>query len=689
MPQESILYKALFNSAADGIIILNHKGLIQAFSPAAEALFGYCADEVLDQNVSMLMPESVAKDHDHHLEQYLKTGQAAIIGRGREVIAKRKDGSLFDMHLSVGRADYADQPPAFVGICHDLTQYKETLHNFERVDMRYRSVFDSQGLYIVRMQLSGDIMLANKTFAALVTGEGKGLNGDENFLQCLDDASQEEFKTRLAFLAKGGENEFKLPLTIRTPYQKTDVEWWIKRVTDLDGTHIQAVGIDISEKVVASNEAYFLKYFDDITKLPKLEYVRKRFEALDCDQDDQVYAFVQFEVSDYKRMIKLSGENVVASKLRKISTIIEQNPAIEFASRLIEGRFLVIYKIPEEVDVHEYVPSRIQHLRKLLNNQVVISSELDAGYTLYDPQYSFDHGVVRAKMALAYARENELACCFYNQAIQRDYDRRKQVERGVVRALGYKDIAVHFQPKINLQTGEVCGYESLMRWHSEQLGYVSPLDIIKTVYELDLVIDLDKYIIIQTLDAIQQHREVFSASTPVSINMSAKSFARRDVIEFLILALQERDLPAEIIEVEVTEDAVLSIGDVVKANAELLQNHRINICLDDFGTGYSALSYLGKLPLDNLKIDRLFINEIKTHRGRVMLEAIISIAKSLNLTVTAEGVEDQEQAKLLQELGCDYAQGFLYAKALAPETLESFLFERAQMVPRMGASRSF
>ena len=198
-----------------------------------------------------------------------------------------------------------------------------------------------------------------------------------------------------------------------------------------------------------------------------------------------------------------------------------------------------------------------------------------------------------------------------------------------------------------------------------------------------IVQELDKYIITKTLNAIQTHQSLFCEATPVSINVSAKSFVRRDVIEHLIIGLQERGLPSEVVEVEVTEDAVLSIGEAVKANADLLRAHRINICLDDFGTGYSALSYLGKLPLDNLKIDRAFVNEVKTHRGRVMLEAIVSIAKSLHLTVTAEGVEDQEQHEILAAIGCHFAQGYLYSKALPTQELQQFLADHQGSVEQL------
>ncbi|TPE48567.1 EAL domain-containing protein [Maribrevibacterium harenarium] len=181
---------------------------------------------------------------------------------------------------------------------------------------------------------------------------------------------------------------------------------------------------------------------------------------------------------------------------------------------------------------------------------------------------------------------------------------------------------------------------------------------------------------IQVMQLSSRLEMLFTEQSPVSINISAMSFVRRDVIEHLIMGLQVRGLSSDIVEVEVTEDAVLSIDTVVKQNASLLHAHRIKICLDDFGTGYSALSYLGKLPLDNLKIDRAFVNEIKTKRGRVMLEAIISVAKSLDLTVTAEGVEDLEQRDLLASLGCDYAQGYLFAKALPVAELAQFINER-------------
>lgn len=677
MNQDGILYRALLSAAADGILIINYQGIIEEFSPAAEALFGYSINEAVGKNISILMPEGMASKHDDYIHSHLKTGHTEIIGRGREVQARRKNGELFDMHLSVGRTSSDDGKPSFVGICHDLTEYKQALQKLERIDLRYRSVFDSQGLYIVRMDLDGEIILANRTFENLFTAHG--LDRSNNFIRCLFDGSREEFVGRMELLRHGGDNEFKLPLTLQVGASRNEIEWWLRRITDGDGSHIQAVGIDISEKVIAANEAYFLKHFDKVTKLPNLEFLRKRFNQLESSAEGFSYAFVQFELTNFKRMLKLDGDFEVDEKLRRITSVFEQAPAIMMASRLSGGCFLVVYQVPKLSNIEDYVGECLQNLQEWLSLQSVLSTEMCAGCAIYESNMSFDQLVSSSEIALAYAKQEELLLALYNDTIQREHNRAKQIEVGLVGALGQGKIKVFMQPKIDLKTGLVCGYEALMRWFDDQLGFISPLEIIKVVHELDLVVELDKYIISKTLNEISEYQSLFGEATPVSINVSAKSFARRDVIEHLILGLQERQICSEVVEVEVTEDAVLSIGEAVKANADLLQQHRINICLDDFGTGYSALSYLGKLPLDNLKVDRVFVNELNTNRGRVMLEAIISIAKSLNLTITAEGVEDECQRDILMQMGCDFAQGFLFAKAMPTSRLQQFLSEHNEM----------
>lgn len=672
MSEEGSLYQALINAAADGIIMIDCRGRIETFSPAAEALFGYSADEVIGQNVSILMPSDMASQHDGYLQNHVRTGNEAIIGKGREVTGRRKNGELFEMHLSVGKAMGRDGQPSFVGICHDLTDYKTALYQLQRVDTRYKSVLDSQGLLIVRMSLNGDVLLSNQAFENFLAELPK--RDHFKFVDCLQGNDIDTFQSHLSSLREEGNTEFKLMLTMKSLGQSScEVEWWIRRVMDPDGVHIQAVGIDVSEKVLASNEAYLLKHFDPVTKLPNVDFLRKKFAESERCHPDQSFVFVQFELVSFQRMRKLGSDLEVDENLRFLASTFKQDPSVEAVSRIAQGRFLIIYRAPRQHDAKEVVSTYLNYLEQRIQAQSIVAPEWRAGCAPHWEGTSFDHTLACSEMALSYSHQKNHAIVFYSSEIQKLCERTKILHRRLVNALAFGHIKVFMQPKINLKTHTICGFEALMRWSDDILGFVSPFEIIQVVQELGLEAELDRYIITKTLNAISEHKTLFSTEAPVSINISAKSFIRRDVIEHLVYGIAERDLCYQMVEVEVTEDAVLSIDEVVKTNAKLLQEHKINICLDDFGTGYSALSYLGKLPLDNLKIDRAFVKEIHTERGKVMLEAIVSIAKSLDLTVTAEGVEESDQCAMLEEMGCDFAQGFLFSKALPMEELNCFL----------------
>ncbi|MAF15638.1 MAG: hypothetical protein CMG93_06625 [Marinomonas sp.] len=571
MSQNGTLYQALLSAAADGIIIIDSKGVIATFSPAAEALFGYSADEVVGKNVAVLMPAETAQQHDHFIRRHMDMGNQSIISQGREVIGRRKNGDLFEMHLSVGKAQHEQGEVSFVGICHDLTEYKNALNQLQAIDARYQDA--------------------------------------------------------------------------------------------------------LSEKDSVSDEVYFLKHFDAITKLPNIDFLRQTFAQMDYQADAHELSFIQFELVSFQRMRKLGSEHEVEENLRYIASVLKKAPNVLDVSRIAQGRFLIIYRTYKEHVAQLQISNYLGFIEQRLKGYSSVAPTWRAGCAIHCDGTTFNHTLTCSEMALTYAHKHSCSLAIYDVEIQRVCERAQILQRRLVNALAFGYIQVYMQPKIHLSQHKVSGFEALMRWHDDILGAVSPFEIIQTVQELGLETELDRYIITKTLNTMSENINLFSDDTPVSINISAKSFIRQDVIEHLIFGIRERELCSQMIEVEVTEDAVLSINDAVRTNAGLLREHRINVCLDDFGTGYSALSYLGKLPLDNLKIDRAFVNEIHTERGKVMLEAIISIAKSLSLTVTAEGVEDATQCAMLKSMGCDYAQGFLFSPAIPVTELRVFLSE--------------
>lgn len=667
---EGSLYKALFEAAADGIIIINARGIIQSFSPSAELLFGYTEAEVFGQNVSILMPKSDGDRHDGYLKSYLDSGKAAIIGKGREVTAMKKSGQLFQMHLSVGRAETSDGQPFFVGICHDLSMYQNVVEQLERVDVRYRNVFDSEGLFIVRISLSGTIILSNRSFSQQF--HHNKIAGDD-FLECVAEPSKKDAKLLFSLSESGFKNELKMSLMMESSSSHTEVEWRFKLVKDNIGCHIQGVGIDVSEKVVAANEAFFLRNFDPVTKLPQLDYVQQLFG--DNQAENTLFCFMAFELTDFDRIRKLNGEVLTDKMLEELARSLEERVSYLHCSRLQASRFLLIFAVDSAQNLQQIVESKATELHTELERTVgEISSDIRAGSAfLSKNKDNFSDVVERALMAIEYSRQNMLFLSCYNESIHQAADRKKGIQKALIKAIENAEIDVYFQPKIDFKRNRVAGYEALMRWFSSDFGFVSPLEVIETAQELNLPLELDKCLMHKTLSIIKANPSIFNADTPVAINVSAKSFGVKRLIDGLIDKINLYGIDPKSIEVEVTEDALLTIGDQVKSNASALREAGVKICLDDFGTGYSALSYLGKLPLDNLKIDRSFVMESEQESGRLMLEAIVSIAKSFHLTVTAEGIETPEQQAFLAKIGCEYAQGFYYSKAISVKDIPQWM----------------
>ncbi|ETX12681.1 hypothetical protein MUS1_01610 [Marinomonas ushuaiensis DSM 15871] len=673
--QESPLYKALFKAAADGIIIINSRGIIESFSPSAEALFGYSEMEMLGRNVSILMSKKDAPRHDGYLNKYMESGKTAIIGKGREVTAMKKNGQMFQMHLSVGRADTGDSGTLFVGICHDLSDYQNVVNQLEHIDIRYRNVLASEGLYIVRITLDGTIILSNNTFShQFLDGHIKG----NIFLDSVAESSKKDAQLLFTLPGNGLANELKMSLMMRHDDTHKEVEWWFKQVKDGLGNHIQAVGIDISEKVVASNEAFLLKNFDPITQLPKLAYVQQLFsqyQSEKCTGNSANLCFMIFELIDFERIRVLNGEVVADKILGELARLLDERISFQHCTRLQASRFLLIFETHSTDTLENQILHKAEHIQQALQSMIGdISSDIRIGTGCFNATNGvFNDAVERALMAIEFSHQHSLFLSSYNDSIHQAATRKKGIQKMFLGVIESAKIDVYFQPKIDLKSRNIAGYEALMRWFTDEYDYISPQEIIDTAQELNLLFELDKCVIHKALSIIDANPDLFTATTPVSINISARNFGFKALIDGLIHDVEARGIDPRSIEVEVTEDALLTIGDKVQTNANALRKAGIKICLDDFGTGYSALSYLGKLPLDNLKIDRSFVIESENKSGRLMLEAIVSIAKSYHLTVTAEGIETVQQQDVLSSIGCEYAQGFYYSKALPAEELLAWI----------------
>jgi len=226
---------------------------------------------------------------------------------------------------------------------------------------------------------------------------------------------------------------------------------------------------------------------------------------------------------------------------------------------------------------------------------------------------------------------------------------------------------VAYQPKIDLRTERVVGFEALARWDHPRLGRIGPADFIQVAEESDLILELGTWVLDSVCAQLANWRSYLDEPIPVSVNVSSRQFEGTGIASVVRAALAKHDIPAELLELELTETMLLEDRQDLVRMMNDLSDLGVKIAIDDFGTGYSALSYLKQFPIDVLKIDRAFIREIGGDDGdEAISTAIISMAHSMALQVVAEGVETPEQLSILRTLGCDAAQGFYFAHPAPP-----------------------
>jgi EAL domain-containing protein (putative c-di-GMP-specific phosphodiesterase class I) len=249
-----------------------------------------------------------------------------------------------------------------------------------------------------------------------------------------------------------------------------------------------------------------------------------------------------------------------------------------------------------------------------------------------------------------------------------------QIEHDLRQAVGSGDFELHYQPKIDLQTGRATGLEALLRWPHAGRGMVSPAEFIPVAEHNGLIHEIGDWVTRRACQQARAWQEQGSEPLRIAVNLSPVQLRSEDIVDRVQAILASTGLDPRYLEFEITESSFMHDIERSARTLHRLRNLGVHISLDDFGTGYSSLSYLKRLPVDSLKIDGSFISDMAADReGTVLVSAIIAMAQHLGIRVIAEGVETREQLQLLRELGCDEAQGYLVSRPLPVTDLESLL----------------
>ncbi|MFZ2318912.1 MAG: EAL domain-containing protein, partial [Pseudomonas sp.] len=269
---------------------------------------------------------------------------------------------------------------------------------------------------------------------------------------------------------------------------------------------------------------------------------------------------------------------------------------------------------------------------------------------------------------------------FYTKALTERAHNRLTLESQLRQAIKRGEFILYYQPLVDTLTGKPLGVEALVRWNSPQ-GMISPADFIPLAEDTGLIVPIGTWVLREACRQAQALRSQGFALETLAVNLSPRQFRQADLLKQVRDALHDSGLPAACLELEITEGALMD--DVAQTQATLgaLKSLGLRLAVDDFGTGYSSLAYLRRFPLDKLKIDQSFMRGVPTDQGNLEIVAtIIALARTLNLTVIAEGVETHEQHQALCQLACEQCQGYLFSRPLSIEQLHDWLAGDRQAV---------
>jgi len=426
------------------------------------------------------------------------------------------------------------------------------------------------------------------------------------------------------------------------------------------------------ERRKAEEQLRYLEEHDALTDLANRKaFVDSLTAAIGRMQRDRTHiAVLCLDIDKFKEINEAAdhsgGDQVLRDIGGRIQSTLRGNDLI---ARLAGDEFAIaLVDITNLGDVMAFMNRLVEALRRPLQvagKEMLVTTSV--GIALAPADGDTAATVLRhAGIALARAKgDGGQRMCFFEHSMDKALQRRRMVEHELRLALGREEFEVVYQPQYDLATERQCGSEALVRWHHPVHGKIAPGHFISVAEDTGLIVPLGEWVLRRACtDAAKWPDPLI-----VAVNLSPAQFRDGDIAETVAEVLKETKLPPERLELEITENLLINDTEEVLGKLNRLRQLGVAIAMDDFGTGYSSLNYLARFPFSKIKIDRQFIrNMTRDPATRAIVKTIIALGKSLDVTITAEGVETQEQAAILREFGCPQVQGFLYGYPGAAET---------------------
>ncbi|KAF1052803.1 MAG: Cyclic di-GMP phosphodiesterase PdeR [Stenotrophomonas maltophilia] len=617
---------------------------------------------------------------EHYLRpQGISAMLDATIRVGGEVV-----GVLCLEHIGEVRLWQSDEI-AFAGELAD--QYAQVLMNHERrnassaLHLFQRAVEQSASAFLL-IDRDGLIEYVNPSFTAITQyGSDEVRSRRLAEVPALANLSELLFDARSTLVSQNSwQGEFRCRRKNLEPYW---AQLSLSKVYAENGELTHYIGIyeDVTQTKLAQQHIEKLAYRDNLTGLANRHYFIKVLEERLPASNGKNLGLLLVDIDNFKRINDSlghqTGDKLLASLARRLRSSLGDNTTL---ARFASNEFAVLLEESCDGRGEQSAAQLLEVLDKPLfvDNQLInISGSIGLAFA---PQHGEDPQTLmkNAGLALHKAKANgKHQVQVFTEAMTAEASHKLFVESNLRRALAQNELAVHYQPKLCLRSGQLLGLEALLRWQHPEKGMIRPDQFISVAEETGLIIPIGKWVIREACRQVRALGECGLGDLRIAINLSPKQFTDPDLVGSITAILQEEAVPAGQLEMELTESLLLDATADTRSQLERLKQLGLTLAMDDFGTGYSSLSYLKKFPIDVIKIDRSFIKDIPDNQDDMEItSAVIAMAHNLKLQVVAEGVETAAQLAFLRRNRCDIGQGYLFDRPIPgadlPQSLQRY-----------------
>jgi diguanylate cyclase (GGDEF)-like protein/PAS domain S-box-containing protein len=578
-------------------------------------------------------------------------------------------------------ADESDTVIALEGYISDITERKRAEQALGESEERFRDLFENARDVMFTYDLRGRMISANRRTTDLT-----GYTNEEILALNLGQIIATEYHVAVGEALKrifnGNNAPYELEVVAKDgrtiPLEITSRIILGKRG---EPRTVQAIGRDITERKIAEETIRRLAYHDALTSLPNraLFEDRLRVALAQARRQHEQLAVMFLDLDSFKVVNDTlghgAGDKLLQAVARDLATLVRDGDTVarvggdEFTLLLagIEG--------PEDaIDIAQRILECLRQSRVINGAEFCTTGSI--GITTYPADGDEGETLLRnADTAMYRAKERGRDNYqHYTAAMNVKMMERLAVEQDLRHALDRNELTLFYQPIVSVQTGLITGAEALLRWRHPQRGIVMPDEFIPLAEETGLILEIGEWVLREACRQILDWRKQGLAMELVAVNLSARQLQQEDLVERIGGIIRESGVSPDLIQLEITEGAVLKNVDYAIAMLRQFGEMGIGIALDDFGTGYSSLTYLKRFPVDAVKIDRSFVRDLEHDASdATIVSTVIAMAENMHLNVIAEGVETEQQLEFLRQRGCSEYQGYLFSRAVPPDEFAELL----------------